>query len=274
MTLETNAAAAGAPMSTDQESHSDDRPRHPSAPPSASRLRRFAPIAVVAAGLATAYWLGLDKYLSLEALVEHRDALVAEVAENYWLAALIYFVTYIVAVALSIPAASLLTIFGGFLFGWFVAGTLTAFAATIGATIVYLAARSAFGDVLKKKAGSGVNKLADGFRDNAFGFLFVLRLAPIFPFFIINIAPALFNVTVRTYVVATFLGILPGTFAYAYLGQGVDSVIVSAREAGTDVSISDLVTPDITIAFAAMAAVAALAFIVKKRWSGRVPAGD
>ena len=120
----------------------------------------------------------------------------------------------------------------------------------------------------------GVNRLADGFRDNAFGFLFVLRLAPIFPFFIINIAPALFNVPVRTYVIATFLGIVPGTYAYAYLGQGVDSVIVSAREAGVDLSLADLVTAEITIAFAVMAAVAALAFVVKSRWKGRVTTGE
>ena len=273
MGAETDAAGAGADMAMNGDSQGDDTALDRTEAAPSGRLSRFAPILVIAAGLALAYWLGLVEYISLEALAEHRDALLARVSENFWLAALIYFVTYVVAVALSIPAASLLTIFGGFLFGWFIAGTLTAFGATIGATVIYLAARSAIGDFLKRKAGPGVNKLADGFRENAFGFLFVLRLAPVFPFFIINIAPALFNVPVRTYVVATFLGILPGTYAYAYLGQGVDSVILSAREAGVDVSVSDLVTTEITIAFAALAAVAAIPFIIGKLRGGAGTAG-
>jgi uncharacterized membrane protein YdjX (TVP38/TMEM64 family) len=101
---------------------------------------------------------------------------------------------------------------------------------------MFLAARSAFGDFLRDKVGGRVRRLADGFEKDAFSYLLVLRLAPIFPFFVMNIAPALFNVPLRTYVAATFLGILPGTFAYAYLGQGIDSVLVAARQAGTEVS--------------------------------------
>ena len=273
MSAETETAGAGTDMAMNGNGQSDERTLERTDGTPSGRLKRFAPILVVVAGLAVVYWLGLVEYLSLEALVEHRDALLARVSENFWLAAMIYLVTYIVAVALSIPAASFLTIFGGFLFGWLIAGTLTAVGATIGATIIYLAARSAIGDFLKRRAGPGVNKLADGFRENAFGFLFVLRLAPVFPFFIINIAPALFNVPVRTYVAATFLGILPGTYAYAYLGQGVDSVILSARKAGVDITVADLVTAEITIAFAALAVVAAIPFVIRKLRGGRGPAG-
>ena len=232
-------------------------------------LRRFLPILIILAGLGAGYLLGLHNYLTLDALVEHRDALKAHVANNWLAACVTYTLIYVIAGAFSFPAASLLTIFGGFLLGWFVAGTLTAFAATIGASIIFLAARTAMGDFLKRRAGPGVGKLADSFRDNAFGFLLVLRLAPIFPFFVINIAPAFFNVPLRTYVLATFLGILPGTYAYAYLGQGVDSVILSAAQAGRDLSLGDIVTPELTIAFAAMAAVAALAFVVRKISAGR-----
>lgn len=147
--------------------------------------------------------------------------------------------------------------------------TLTAFGATIGASIIFLAARTALGDLLKKLAGPGIGRLADSFRENAFSFLLILRLAPIFPFFAINIAPALFNVPLRTYVIATFLGILPGTYAYSYLGEGLDSVILSAKQAGRDVSISDLVTPELTIAFAALAVVAAIPFVIKKLRAGK-----
>lgn len=234
-----------------------------------ARLKRFAPIAVIACGLVIGYLFGLHEYLKLESLIEHRDMLKAHVMENIVTASAVYFVIYVLAVAFSFPAASLLTILGGFVFGWLLAGTLTAFAATIGASIIFLAARTALGDFLERMAGPAVAKLAHSFEENAFGFLLVLRLAPVFPFFVINIAPALFNVPLRIYVAATFLGILPGTYAYTYLGQGLDSVIESAKAAGRDVSLADLVTVELTIAFAALAVVAAIPFIIKKFRAGR-----
>lgn len=233
--------------------------------------RKFLPLGVVAAGLAVGYAAGLQDYLSLQALAEQRETLKAYVAENQVGSAIGFVVAYALAVAFSFPAASILTIFAGFLFGWLLGGALTAIAATIGAAAIFLAAKSAFGDVLRKRAGPFAAKLAEGFAKDAFGYLFVLRLAPVFPFFIMNIAPAFFDIKLRTYVAATFLGILPGTFAYAWLGQGLDSVIVSAAAAGREVSISDLVTPEITFAFAGLAIVAAIPTIVRKI-RGRSPA--
>ena len=107
--------------------------------------------------------------------------------------------------------------------------------------------------------------LAEGFRENAFGYLFVIRLAPVFPFFVVNIAAALFDISLGRFVAATFLGILPGTFAYAYLGQGVDSVLVAAQQAGRrEAEISDLVTGEITLAFLALAAIALTPTIVRQ----------
>lgn len=224
--------------------------------------RRFLPLAIIAAGLAGGYAAGLQDYLSLTVLAEQRDALKAFVSDHAIAAALGYFVLYAAAVAFAFPAASVLTIFAGFVFGWFIAGVLTVFAATTGAAAIFLAARSAFGDVLRKRAGPVIGKFADGFAEDAFGYLLVLRLAPVFPFFIINIAPAFFDIRLRTYVAATFLGIIPGTFAYSWLGQGLDSVIEAA--AGNEISISDLVTPEITIAFIGLAIVAAIPTIVRK----------
>lgn len=238
--------------------------RSETAPEAAPRplWRRFLPLAVIAAGLAAAYAAGLQDYLSLSVLAEQREALKAFVEENAIAAALGYFVLYTLAVAFAFPAASVLTIFAGFVFGWFLGGLLTVFAATTGAAAIFLAARSAFGDVLRKRAGPFLGKLADGFAEDAFSYLLVLRLAPVFPFLIINIAPAFFNISLRSYVAATFLGIIPGTFAYAWLGQGLDSVIEAA--AGREISIADLVTPEITIAFAGLAIVAAIPTIVRK----------
>ena len=127
-----------------------------------------------------------------------------------------------------------------------------------------MAARSAFGDMLRARVGGKAARLADGFEKNAFGYLLALRLAPVFPFFVVNIAPALFNVPLKTYVTATILGILPGTFAYAYLGEGLESVLDAARTSGLEPSLKDLLTPEITIAFAALALVALVPAIVSK----------
>ena len=229
---------------------------------------RFLPILVIAGGLATGYATGLHEFFTLESLAERREELKAFVGSNLALAAVIYVIGYAAAVAFSFPAASVLTVFSGFLFGWALGGALTAIAATIGASALFLAARSAFGEVLRQKAGPFAAKLANGFKENAFGYLFALRLAPFFPFFIINIVPALFGVPLRTYAAATILGILPGTFAYAFLGEGLDSVIASAAAAGRDASLTDLATPEITIAFAALALVALIPVGVKK-WRAR-----
>lgn len=228
------------------------------------RLLRLAPIGIVVLGLALGYAFGLQNYLSLGYLAEQRQALRAYVDANVIWSALLFTGVYILAVAFSFPAASILTIFGGFLFGWLLGGSLVAVGATIGASILFMATRSAFGSFLRQRVDGVVKKLADGFRENAFGYLFVIRLAPVFPFFVVNIAAALFDISLARFVAATFFGILPGTYAYAYLGQSVDSVLVAAQEAGRQAQISDLVTREITLAFFALAVVALIPTIVKQ----------
>ncbi|MEO1745569.1 MAG: TVP38/TMEM64 family protein [Pseudomonadota bacterium] len=241
-------------------------------PKGGSTIKRFAPLAVVVGGLAFAYSMGWHQYFSLEFLAESRDAMTAYVAENYATSLIGFTALYALAVAFSFPAASILTIFAGFLFGWFVGGLIVAVGATVGATAIFLVARSAFGDFLKEKVGGRVKNLAEGFEKEAFSYLLVLRLAPVFPFFIMNIAPALFNVPLRTYVIATLFGILPGTFAYTFLGEGVGSVLAAAEDAGTTVGVGDLVTTEITFAFVALAVVAAIPILIKRL--RKTPAGE
>jgi uncharacterized membrane protein YdjX (TVP38/TMEM64 family) len=233
------------------------------------RAWRFAPLAVILAGLALAYAMGWQDYFSLEFLGESRQWLKRLVAGNPVLAPAAFVILYAVAVAFSFPAASILTIFSGFLFGWLAGGVYAVIAATFGATALFLAARSAFGGFLRDKVGGFAARLADGFEKDAFGYLLVLRLAPFIPFLIVNIAPALFDVRLRTFFAATLIGVIPGAFAYAWLGQGVDSVLIAARSAGRDVRVSDLVTPEITAAFVVLALVAALSLIVRRVWGSR-----
>lgn len=242
------------------------------APPAKSGLwpliRRFLPLLVIVGGLGFAYLMGWQRFFTLDFLAESRDSLTAFVTANYWLSTIGFTLLYAVAVAFSFPAASILTIFAGFLFGWLTGSIMVAFGATAGATAIFLVAKSAFGDALRGKVGGRVKNLAEGFEKDAFSYLLVLRIAPVFPFFIMNIAPALFNVSLRHYIIATFLGILPGVLAYTYLGQGIGSVLDAAEAAGTSPSVGDLVTPEITIAFVALAVVAAIPVVIKK-WRGR-----
>lgn len=229
-----------------------------------SRLAHFAPLAVIVAVLAAGYALGLHDYLRLSMLAESREQLKAYVDAHPLLAPALFMLLYAAAVAVSFPAASVLTIFAGFLFGWLLGGALVVVAATAGATVLFLAARSAFRDTVRRRLGGVAGKLARGFEEGAFGYLLVLRLAPIFPFWVVNLAPALFNVRVKTYVAATALGITPGTFAYAYLGRGLESVLVAAARSGKDLTAADLVTPQITLAFAALALVALIPLVIRK----------
>ncbi|WP_430249964.1 TVP38/TMEM64 family protein [Neorhizobium sp. DAR64860/K0K1] len=225
---------------------------------------RYTPVVLVITGLALGYVFGLQDYLSLKFLAEQRQALRSYVDANVLWSAVIFLLVYTAAVAFSFPAASVLTIFGGFLFGWMIGGALVAVGATVGAAILFLATRSAFGDFLRHRVDGVIKKMSDGFRENAFGYLFVIRLAPVFPFFVVNIAAALFDISLGRFIAATFFGILPGTFAYAYLGQGVDSVLVAAQASGRQAQISDLVTRDITLAFFALALVALIPTLVRQ----------
>lgn len=188
---------------------------------------RWAPLAVVVIGLAIGYALGLHHYLSLDALRGSEGHLTRYVEEHAALAALAYLVIYAAAVAFSFPGASFLTVAGGFLFGAFI-GTLLAWCgATVGATAIFLAARTSLGHLLAERAGPRIRRLQQGFQEEGFGYLLFLRLVPAFPFWVINLAAGLFGMRLATYVLATAIGILPATFVFSYFGQGLRKALAS-----------------------------------------------
>jgi uncharacterized membrane protein YdjX (TVP38/TMEM64 family) len=197
---------------------------------------RLAPLAVilVLAGIVLA--TGWYRELSLETLVRHRAALDALVTEHRVLALLLYASLYIAVSALAVPGAAILTIAGGALFGVIPATLATIIGATTGATLVFLVAKTAIGDFLLRRAGPLAARIGEGFRADAFSYLLFLRLVP-FPFWLINLAPALFDIPLRTFVAATVLGIIPGTFAFAFFGSGLSSAI-GAHEAAYQACIS------------------------------------
>ncbi len=243
-------------------------------------VKRVLPL-VILAGVATLIvFQGWHKFLTLESIAENRDLLKGYIAQNALISLLAYMGIYIVVIALSLPGGVFLTLTGGFLFGWLIGGLATIVAATIGATIIFLIAKTSLGEPLAARAGPKLDKLRAGFQDSALNYLLFLRLVPLFPFWLVNLAPALLGVGLGTYVIGTFIGIIPGTFAFAYAGVGLDSVIEAQQQVYGDCLKSQsgngaqtceftldpgaLVTTELLIAFAALGVVALIPVLLKK----------
>jgi uncharacterized membrane protein YdjX (TVP38/TMEM64 family) len=261
--------------------HLDQQSVTPRAAPAGhARLRRLAPVAAVVLLMAVVFAMGWHRFLSLETLVRHRAAIESFVTAHCALAIVTFVVAYVAAVALSIPGAAVLTIASGVLFGWLIGALAAIVAATSGATVVFLIARGAGGETILRRAGPLACKLADGFRADAFNYLLFLRLVPVFPFWLVNLAPAVMGVSLATFVMATALGIIPGSFAYALVGAGLDSVIAAQETAyraclasgradcRLDFSMSALVTPQLLAALVALGVVALIPVVVRK-WRAR-----
>ena len=225
---------------------------------------RFAPIALVAAGLALGYAMGWHHHLSLDHLSDSRGALKEWTAQNPVLAPLTFILVYTISVALSAPAKPVLTVFGSFLFGFLPGAVYALISAVTGASAVFLAVRSAFGGFLRRKAGTRAAKLAAGFQDDAFAYLLALRFAPFMPSSIINISAALFDVRPRIFIAATILGTIPAVCGYAWLGQSLDSILATASMEGRSATPYDFLTPQTTIALAALSFLALTPKIVKQ----------
>jgi uncharacterized membrane protein YdjX (TVP38/TMEM64 family) len=243
----------------------------PAGPP---LMLRAAPLLVLAAGLVLAYGLGWHRYVTLGWLADQREMLLDMVAHYPLRSGSLFFLVYAAVVALSVPAASVLTIFAGFLFGWLAGGVIVVIAATAGSCLLFAGARTVFGDVLRRRAGPFLNRFSAGFSRNAFSYLLVLRLAPVFPFFVVNIAPAFFAVSLRTFALATVVGIIPGTFVFTWLGCGFEEAIGDAAGHGRTLHLSDFLTPKLTLAFMALALIAALPLLVQFAREKRQAVGD
>lgn len=195
-----------------------------------SLLRRFGPLAVIAALAAAAFSLGLTDYLSLEALKAQRSALQALVAASPWTAAAVFIGVYIVIVGFSLPGALIMTLTGGLLFGPWLGGLASAVGASIGAALLFVVCRTAVGDSLRGRAGSAVARIEAGVRKDAFAYLLTLRLIPALPFWLVNLAAAFVDIPLRTFFLATLLGVLPGSLIYAGLGSGLGALFDQGAE--------------------------------------------
>ncbi|MFO1058273.1 MAG: VTT domain-containing protein [Dongiaceae bacterium] len=230
------------------------------APPPRRALRRWLPLAGLAAGLALFFALGLQRYVSFDALCDNRAWLLQQVSRHFLPSLLAYAGLYVLAVALSLPGGAVLTMAGGFLFGQWLGTAVTVVAATVGATILFAAARSAVGGLLRAKAGPWLKRLEQGFRRDAVSYLLVLRLVPLFPFFVVNLVPAFLDVPAGLFVWTTLVGIIPGTFVFATVGAGLGSVF----DRGQPMSPADVLTPQIVTALLGLAVLALIPVAYKR----------
>jgi uncharacterized membrane protein YdjX (TVP38/TMEM64 family) len=233
-----------------------------------SRLLRDRRLWLVVAALvafALVRWSGLGGLLSLDTLRTHREALAGWVGANAVVAGLAYVAAYVAAVAFSLPGAVFLTLAGGFLFGA-VAGTLlTVTGATIGATLVFVFARAILGANALDRFGAPAARLADGIRRNAASYLLVLRLVPLFPFFLVNLVPAFVGVALPTYVATTFVGIIPGTAVFSLAGAGLGALL----DQGDAITPATILTPKILAGLLGLAALSLAAIPLRKRFERR-----
>jgi uncharacterized membrane protein YdjX (TVP38/TMEM64 family) len=209
--------------------------------------------------LAVGLGFGLHDYFSLEALKAYRQNLHALMAEHPLLAPVVYVLVYVATVAVSFPGAGFLTIVGGFLFGAMFGTALALVGATAGATLVFIIARSSLGDLLARRAGSRMQRLRDEFQREGFSYLLFIRLVPIFPFWLVNLAAALVGMRVAPFVAATLLGILPFTVVLAWFGSGLELSLKTEKPP----------TVQLVIALALFAAMALLPLAMRKWRPGK-----
>lgn len=185
-----------------------------------SSWTRYLPLGVIVTGALAAVVFAGD-YLSFSAISEHYQTLISWRDAHLVATVAVFVALYIACVAFSVPGATWLTLIAGFLFGTWAGAAIVIPAATVGALLIFLAARTALGDVLREKAGKWVTRMEDGFREGEVSYLLIMRLVPAVPFFIANLAPAFLGARTWTYIWTTFVGIIPGTVVYISIGAGL-----------------------------------------------------
>lgn len=222
-------------------------------------------------GIALAAVLGaifLKDSLSFDALRENREALLAFRDSYYGLTVVSFVLAYVVIVGFSLPGATIATLTGGFLFATFPGALFNVMGATLGATLIFLAARWGLGARLGAKlqeSDGKIKAIKDGITENQWSMLFLIRLVPAVPFFVANLLPAFLDVPLRRFVISTFFGIIPGAVVYTSVGAGLGEVF--ARGESPDLGI--IFEPHVLLPLLGLAALAALPIVLKMLGRGK-----
>jgi len=223
-------------------------------------LKRLPILIIFAVAVLGAVYL--RDYLSFKALAENREALIAFRDANYLVTAGVFVLLYAGIVAFSLPGATVMTLTGGFLFATFPGALFNVTGATIGAVVIFQAARWGFGDQLGRKlegAEGTVKKIKDGIDENQWSMLFLIRLVPAVPFFLANLIPSFLEVPLRRFVVSTFLGIIPGAVVYTSVGAGLGEVF----SRGETPNLAVIFEPQILLPIVGLCALAMLPVVLK-----------
>ncbi|MCV6585468.1 MAG: TVP38/TMEM64 family protein [Marinibacterium sp.] len=222
---------------------------------------RYLPLAaIVSAAVLGAVTLG--DAISFDTLRDNREALLAFRDSHYALMALIFALIYVVIVAFSLPGAAVASVTGGFLFGLAAGVGLNVLSATIGACLIFLAARWGLGEKLAARldASEGrIKSLKTALHDNEISVLFLLRLVPVVPFFVANLLPAMVGVSFRNFAWTTALGIVPGAIVFTWIGVGVGAVF----DRGETPDLSLIWEPHVIGPMLGLAVLAALPILIK-----------
>jgi uncharacterized membrane protein YdjX (TVP38/TMEM64 family) len=239
---------------------------------------RVLPLGLLAVVVLTLWVLAARNAWTLHELAEHREPLRAWVSAHLWKALATYVLLYAVLVAASVPVAALLSITGGFLFGWLTGASTAVIGATSGAVLIFLLARGTLAAPLARRCGPRLETLRCHFHENAFSYVLFMRLMPVFPFWLVNLASALFGVKLRHFVLATVIGGIPAALAFALAGSGLDEILAAqyrayqlclqespgAATCRISLDPSSLLTPELLIAFAVLGVIALVPAMVKR----------
>ncbi len=206
-------------------------------------VKKIVLLALFAAAIGGLYAAGFGEYLTLQGLQSLLGDARAFAAAQPWVAALGFAAFYVFATALSFPGATILTLFAGAVFGLWAGTAIVAVSATLGSTFAMLSARYIFRDGVRAKFSERLKAIDAGIEREGGFYLFALRLAPVFPFFVINLAMGLTGIRTWTYAWVSLVGMLPGTFVYVNAG----------RELGQLESLGDILSLPLIIAFTALA---------------------
>lgn len=259
-------------MMAEQTRSGDAAAQSGSAAEQKSLFRRLMPLAVLAVLVVGFFASGLHNQISFDELALRYAELTGFVEANLPLALLAAAGLYALAVAAAFPAAWLLTVGYGLVFGWALGTAAVVVGATVGASILFIVAGSLLADFYRKKAGGRLNAMAEGFRSDEASYMLFLRLAPVFPFVLVNVVPAILGVRFTTFVWTTAVGIIPGAIAYAFAGEGLRSIIGERAAAcaaevapcGEALTPGQIVTPQILIAFSLLAVVSLIPVVLKR----------
>lgn len=234
----------------------------PADPPSSTKGKILTGC-VLLAGIGTFFYFDLGQYLSLDSLKANRDTLLQYTTAHYEIAVALFIIVYILQTAFSLPGGAVLTLTGGFLFGSLMGTLFVNVGATAGATLAFLAARYLLRDWVEQKFGDRLGAFQAGFAQNAFSYLMTLRLIPAFPFFLVNLVSGLTRVNLGTYVLATSIGIIPGSFVFAFAG----------RQLGSINSLSEIASPPVLFAFTLLGLLALMPMAYRK-WTNTKNGSD